>query len=79
MTEPDRIVVSGQSAGQHFCDIFGLDSTTVQRVLLQMQPGEPMYAHVTFLVGQKEAEEMFCFLEPLERLDPTNRPRLWRP
>lgn len=72
MTDPQRTVLSSVTAGRRFCDIFGIDSKTVTRILIQMQIGEPMFAHVTHLINNEEVDQMFVFLETLERLDPIN-------
>lgn len=82
MTDQPREVVSGTTAGAALCKALKLDENRVTRVLLQAEPGKPLYAHVTFLLNDDETEEVICFLHPLERLDPLTETRegaLWTP
>jgi hypothetical protein len=70
MTE--QRVVDGAGAGEELCRILKLDQNKVMRILIQAEPGKPLFAHVSLLVDNEEQQEMFTFLEPLERLDPIN-------
>jgi hypothetical protein len=82
MTEQERIVVSGTNAGAALCKALKLDENRVSRILLHAEADKPLFAHVTMLVNNEELEEVMCFLEPLERLDPLNTQQgspLWTP
>ena len=70
MTDQPRIVVDGANAGYAFCQALGLPEERVTRVLLQAEPGKPMFAHITILMNDEEVQQVCTFLEPLETLDP---------
>jgi hypothetical protein len=70
MTDQPRIVVDGANAGYAFCQALGLPEERVTRVLLQAEPGKPMFAHITILMNNEEVQQVCTFLEPLETLDP---------
>ncbi len=70
MTDQPRIVVDGTDAGARLCAILGLADQRVTRVLLQAEPGKPMFAHITLLMNDEEVQQVCTFLEPLETLAP---------